>query len=161
VPVAENGQTDLAIEAKPAAPVMDINEVMKWLPHRYPMLMIDKVTKIDGNHMTAIKNVTINEGFFQGHFPTQPIFPGVLQLEAIAQVAGLLMLLQLKNLGKIAYFMAANDVKWRKPVLPGDRLTIDVELTKKRGKIGRAKGVCTVDGEIVSEAEVTFMLGEA
>ncbi len=149
-----------ADEARPEV-VMNVVEVMKWLPHRYPFLMIDKVTKIDGDKITAIKNVTMNEGFFQGHFPAQPIFPGVLQLEAIAQVAGLLMLLQLQNTGKLAYFMAANDVKWRKPVQPGDRLTIDVELTKKRGKIGRAKGVCTVDGEIVSEAEVTFMMGDS
>lgn len=141
--------------------VMNVTEVMKWLPHRYPFLMIDKVTQIEGDKIIAIKNVTMNEGFFQGHFPAQPIFPGVLQLEAIAQVAGLLMLLQIKNTGKLAYFMAANDVKWRKPVQPGDQLTIAVELTKKRGKIGRAKGVCSVDGEVVSEAEVTFMLGEA
>lgn len=147
--------------AAQAAPVMDVAEVMKFLPHRYPFLLIDKVTKIEGDRITAVKNVTINEGFFQGHFPAQPIMPGVLQLEAIAQVAGLLMLRQLQNSGKLAYFMAANDVKWRKPVVPGDRLTIDVELTRKRGKIGRAKGVCTVDGEVVSEAEVTFMLGEA
>ena len=160
-PAAEAAKPAPAEEKKPDAPVMNVVEVMKWLPHRYPFLMIDKVTKIDGDKITAIKNVTMNEGFFQGHFPAQPIFPGVLQLEAIAQVAGLLMLLQLQNTGKLAYFMAANDVKWRKPVQPGDRLTIDVELTKKRGKIGRAKGVCTVDGEIVSEAEVTFMMGES
>ena len=87
--------------------------------------------------------------------------PGVLQLEAIAQVAGLLMLKIAANSGQIAYFMAAENVKWRKPVLPGDVLVIDVEMTKLRGKIGKAKGVCTVQGEIVSEAEVTFMLREA
>jgi UDP-3-O-[3-hydroxymyristoyl] N-acetylglucosamine deacetylase/3-hydroxyacyl-[acyl-carrier-protein] dehydratase len=84
--------------------------------------------------------------------------PGVLQLEAIAQVAGILMLKQAENFGKLAYFMAAEEVKWRKPVKPGDSLIIDVELTKSRGKIGKAKGKCIVDGEAVSEAEVTFML---
>jgi UDP-3-O-[3-hydroxymyristoyl] N-acetylglucosamine deacetylase / 3-hydroxyacyl-[acyl-carrier-protein] dehydratase len=160
-PPEETENAPTSETAAPGTPVMDVNEVMKFLPHRYPFLLIDKVTKIEGDKITAIKNVTINEGFFEGHFPGQPIMPGVLQLEAIAQVAGLLMLRQLQNSGKLAYFMAANDVKWRKPVVPGDRLTIDVELTRKRGKIGRAKGVCTVDGEIVSEGEVTFMLGDA
>ena len=87
--------------------------------------------------------------------------PGVLQLEAIAQVAGILMLRQAENAGQLAYFMSAEEVKWRKPVVPGDVLVIEVELTKSRGKIGKAKGVCKVDGEIVSEAEVTFMLRPA
>ena len=87
--------------------------------------------------------------------------PGVLQLEAIAQVAGILMLQKAENAGQIAYFMSAEDVKWRKPVVPGDMLVIEVEMTKSRGKIGKAKGVCKVRGEVVSEAEVTFMVGEA
>jgi UDP-3-O-[3-hydroxymyristoyl] N-acetylglucosamine deacetylase/3-hydroxyacyl-[acyl-carrier-protein] dehydratase len=140
---------------------IDILGVMRMLPHRYPFLMVDRVVKIDGNHIIAIKNVTINEPFFQGHFPGHPIMPGVLQLEAMAQVAGIVMLKSAENAGKIAYFMSAEDVKWRKPVLPGDVLVIDVELTKMRGKIGKAKGVCKVQGEVVSQAEVTFMLGEA
>ena len=100
----------------------------------------------------------MNEPVFQGHFPNHPIFPGVLQLEAIAQVAGILMLKQAENFGKLAYFMAAENVKWRKPARPGDTLVIEVELVKSRGKIGRAKGVCKVNEEPVSEAEVTFML---
>ena len=148
-----------------AAPVLlqdgatlDAIQVMKILPHRYPFLMVDKVIKVDGNKITAVKNVTVNEPFFQGHFPNHPIMPGVLQLEAIAQVAGILTLRQADNMGKIAYFMSAESVKWRKPVRPGDTLVIDVELTKSRGRIGKAKGVCSVDGEPVSEAEVTFML---
>jgi UDP-3-O-[3-hydroxymyristoyl] N-acetylglucosamine deacetylase/3-hydroxyacyl-[acyl-carrier-protein] dehydratase len=133
---------------------------MKILPHRYPFLMVDKVVKVDGNKVTAVKNVTINEPFFQGHFPGHPIMPGVLQLEAVAQVAGILMMRQAENMGKIAFFMSAENVKWRKPVRPGDTLVIAVEMTKVRGKIGKAKGVCTVDGEVVSEADVTFMMGE-
>ena len=116
------------------------------------------MTTIDGNHIVAQKNVSINEPFFEGHFPNHPIMPGVLQLEAIAQVAGILMLKKAENIGKLAYFMAAENVKWRKPVLPGDILTIDVELTKSRGKIGKAVGKCLVNGEEVSEAAVTFML---
>ena len=130
------------------------------LPHRYPFLMVDRVTKIEGNHITALKSVTINEPFFQGHFPGHPIMPGVLQLEAIAQVAGILMLKQAESANRLAYFMSAENVKWRKPVRPGDVLLIEVELTKSRGKIGKAKGVCKVKGETVSEADVTFMLGQ-
>ncbi|MEW6305778.1 MAG: bifunctional UDP-3-O-[3-hydroxymyristoyl] N-acetylglucosamine deacetylase/3-hydroxyacyl-ACP dehydratase [Verrucomicrobiota bacterium] len=137
---------------------LDITQLMKILPHRYPFLMVDKVTKIQGMCVTAVKNVTMNELYFQGHFPGHPVMPGVLQLEAIAQVAGILMLKQAENAGKLAFFMAAESVKWRKPVRPGDTLQIDVEMTKLRGKIGKAKGVCSVDGEAVSEAEVTFMV---
>jgi UDP-3-O-[3-hydroxymyristoyl] N-acetylglucosamine deacetylase / 3-hydroxyacyl-[acyl-carrier-protein] dehydratase len=138
--------------------VLDTDRLMKLLPHRYPFLMVDKIIKIDGNKIVGIKNVTINEPYFQGHFPNQPIMPGVLQLEAIAQVAGVMMLRQAENFGKLAYFMSAESVRWRKPVRPGDTLVIDVELTKSRGKIGKAKGTCLVNGETVSEAEVTFML---
>ncbi|WP_237712480.1 3-hydroxyacyl-ACP dehydratase FabZ [Pedosphaera parvula] len=123
--------------------------------------MVDKITKIEGNKITGVKNISINEPYFEGHFPNHPIMPGVLQLEAIAQVAGILTLKQAENFGRLAYFMAAESVKWRKPVRPGDTLVIDVELTKARGKIGKAKGVCSVDGEPVSEAEVTFMIVDA
>jgi UDP-3-O-[3-hydroxymyristoyl] N-acetylglucosamine deacetylase/3-hydroxyacyl-[acyl-carrier-protein] dehydratase len=137
---------------------MDNLAVMRVLPHRYPFLMVDRVTKIDGNHIIGIKNVTINEPYFQGHFPGHPIMPGVLQLEAMAQTAGILMMRNAENIGRIAYFMSAEDVRWRKPVHPGDVLVIDVELTKMRGMIGKAKGVCKVQGEVVSEAQVTFML---
>jgi len=137
---------------------LDPLQVMKLLPHRFPFLMVDRVTKIEGNRITAIKNVTINEPYFQGHFPGHPIMPGVLQLEAIAQVAGILTLKQAENTGKLAYFMSAEEVKWRKPVRPGDTLVIEVELTKARGKVGQAKGVCLVDGETVSEAQIAFIL---
>jgi UDP-3-O-[3-hydroxymyristoyl] N-acetylglucosamine deacetylase/3-hydroxyacyl-[acyl-carrier-protein] dehydratase len=140
--------------------VMNMAQLMQILPHRYPFLMVDRVTKLDGNKITAIKNVSINEPYFQGHFPGHPIMPGVLQLEAMAQVAGLLMLRRAENAGQLAYFMAAEEVRWRKPVLPGDTLVIEVEMTKMRAKIGKAKGVCKVLGEVVSEAQVTFMLVE-
>jgi UDP-3-O-[3-hydroxymyristoyl] N-acetylglucosamine deacetylase/3-hydroxyacyl-[acyl-carrier-protein] dehydratase len=140
---------------------LNAEQVRQILPHRYPFLMVDGVLKIDGNKITAFKNITNNEPYFPGHFPGHPIMPGVLQLEAIAQVAGILMLQRAENSGQLAYFMAAEDVKWRKPVFPGEVLVIEVELTKSRGKIGKAKGVCKVGEEIVSEAEVTFMLREA
>ncbi len=153
--VSSEGGTPLVVDG---VGDMGIDFVMRLLPHRYPFLMVDRVLKVEGNRISAIKNVTINEPFFQGHFPGHPIMPGVLQLEAIAQVAGILMLRQAENAGKLAYFMSAESVKWRRPVRPGDQLQIDVELTKNRGKIGRAKGVCSVAGETVSEAEVTFVL---
>jgi UDP-3-O-[3-hydroxymyristoyl] N-acetylglucosamine deacetylase/3-hydroxyacyl-[acyl-carrier-protein] dehydratase len=140
---------------------LDVGQIMQILPHRYPFLMVDKITSIDGNKITGVKNVCANEPYFQGHFPNHPIMPGVLQLEAIAQVAGILMLRQAENFGKLAYFMSAENVKWRRPVRPGDTLTIFVELVKARGKIGKARGICSVDGESVSEAEVTFMLVQA
>ena len=160
---AGDGKAALLPESAPLVDgaALDIDQVMRILPHRYPFLMVDRVTKIDGNKITAVKNVSMNELYFQGHFPSHPIMPGVLQLEAIAQVAGILTLKQAENTGKLAYFMAADAVKWRKPVRPGDMLLIEVELTKTRGKIGRAKGICSVNGEPVSEAEVTFMMVDA
>ena len=158
-PVAKSPAEQSALLAKIAGGgELDAEQVMQILPHRYPFLMVDGVLKIDGNQITAFKNITNNEPYFPGHFPGHPIMPGVLQLEAIAQVAGIMMLRRAENFGQLAYFMAAEEVKWRKPVLPGDVLIIEVELTKSRGKIGKAKGLCKVDGEIVSEAEVTFML---
>jgi UDP-3-O-[3-hydroxymyristoyl] N-acetylglucosamine deacetylase/3-hydroxyacyl-[acyl-carrier-protein] dehydratase len=148
----------VAVQTFAPPPAASIQGVMKLLPHRYPFLLVDRVAKLEGNHIVGIKNVSINEPYFQGHFPGHPVMPGVLQLEAMAQVAGIVLLKNAENAGKIAYFMSAEDVKWRKPVHPGDVLVIEVELTKIRGKIGKAKGVCKVRGDVVSEAAVTFML---
>jgi len=150
----EVGLTNLVQDGR----TLDVTDLMKVLPHRYPFLMVDRVVKIEGNRITGLKNVTVNEPYFAGHFPHHPVMPGVLQLEAMAQVAGILMLRQAENVGKLAYFMSAENVKWRKPVRPGDSLIIEVEMVRQRGKIGRAKGICSVGGETVSEAEVTFML---
>ncbi len=155
---AATSERDDFLEKLEGGGSLDVEQVMKVLPHRYPFLMVDGVLKMEGNLITAFKNVTINEPYFQGHFPNHPIMPGVLQLEAVAQVAGILMLRRAENLGQLAYFMAADKVKWRKPVFPGDVLVIEVELIKSRGKIGKARGVCKVKDEIVSESEVTFML---
>jgi len=149
------GETDNPVKD---GATLDIIQLMKILPQRHPFLMVDRVTKIEGNHIVGVKNVSIGEPYFEGHFPGHPIMPGVLQLEAMAQVAGILMMRQAENTGKLAYFMSAESVKWRKPVRPGDVLVIEIEVLKMRGKIGRAKGQCKVDGDVVSEAEVTFML---
>jgi UDP-3-O-[3-hydroxymyristoyl] N-acetylglucosamine deacetylase/3-hydroxyacyl-[acyl-carrier-protein] dehydratase len=140
---------------------MNIEEIMKLLPHRYPFMMVDRILKIEGSKITGIKNISINEPYFQGHFPGHPIMPGVLQLEAIAQVGGLMMMKHAEYVKQLAYFMSAESVKWRRPVFPGDTLIIEVEMLKSRGKICKAKGVCKVGEETVSEAEVTFMLRDA
>jgi UDP-3-O-[3-hydroxymyristoyl] N-acetylglucosamine deacetylase / 3-hydroxyacyl-[acyl-carrier-protein] dehydratase len=137
---------------------MDIMQLLNIMPHRYPFMMVDRILKLEADKVVALKNVTINEPFFQGHFPGHPIMPGVLQLEAIAQVAGILMMRSEGNTGKVAYFMSANNVKWRKPVRPGDQLIIEIEVNKSRGKIAKAKGVCKVGDDIVSEAEVMFAI---
>jgi len=140
---------------------MDTVRLLNVLPHRYPFMMVDRIVKIEGEErIVGLKNVTINEPYFQGHFPGHPIMPGVLQVEAIAQVAGVLMLRSGENAGKVAYFMSANNVKFRRPVRPGDQLMIEVEMGKSRGKIGKAKGICRVGKEIVSEAEVMFSVVE-
>jgi UDP-3-O-[3-hydroxymyristoyl] N-acetylglucosamine deacetylase / 3-hydroxyacyl-[acyl-carrier-protein] dehydratase len=138
---------------------MDINEVSKILPHRYPFLMVDRVVKFEGDTKAmGLKNVSINEPYFQGHFPNHPIMPGVLQIEAMAQVASILLLRNAENAGKLGYFMSVDKVKFRKPVLPGDTLIIQVELTKSRGKIGKATGQCFVNDEVVSEGELLFAI---
>ena len=139
--------------------VLDINEVLKILPHRYPMLMVDRIVDFIGdNKCIAIKNVTFNEPYFAGHFPDHPIMPGVLQLEAMAQVSSVLMLRKPENAGKIGYFMSADNVKWRRPVFPGDTLFIESDVTKTRGSIGQTRCRCLVNGEVVSEAELKFAL---
>ena len=137
--------------------VLDINDVMGILPHRYPFLLVDRVVAFEGEtKCTGVKSVTINEPFFQGHFPGHPVMPGVLQLEAMAQVASIMLLRASGAAGKIGYFMSADDVKFRKPVVPGDTLFIHVELTKSKGKIAKAIGRCVVNDEIVSEAGMMF-----
>ncbi len=139
--------------------VLDVNEVMSILPHRYPFLMVDRIVGFEGeNKCTGVKCVTINEPYFEGHFPGHPVMPGVLQVEAMAQVASILMLRKPENQGKIGYFMSANEVKFRKPVLPGDLLFIEAEILKVKRNIGVARGRCVVNGDTVSEGELMFSL---
>ncbi|MDD3180155.1 MAG: bifunctional UDP-3-O-[3-hydroxymyristoyl] N-acetylglucosamine deacetylase/3-hydroxyacyl-ACP dehydratase [Opitutaceae bacterium] len=139
---------------------LDIRRVLDTVPHRYPFVMIDRVVEIKGNdELLALKNVTINEPYFQGHYPGNPVMPGVMQLEAMAQAAGILLLQRASIEGKTALFMSCDKVKWRKPVRPGDQLLINVRLTKSRGnKIACAEGSCSVDGQVVSSAELMFAL---
>lgn len=140
-----------------SAPVMDINEVMRVLPHRYPFLMVDRVVEFDGDtKAVGVKSVSINEPYFQGHFPGHPVMPGVLQLEAMAQVASITMMRKSENSGKIGYFMSADEVKFRKPVFPGDTLFIHVEMLKARKNLGKASCKCVVNGVVVSEGVLLF-----
>ena len=144
--------------------VMDIRRVMDLLPHRYPFVMIDRVTDVpNDDELVALKNVTINEPYFQGHYPGRPVMPGVLQIEAMAQAAGLLLLRRLPvEENKIAFFMSVDKVKFRQAVEPGDSIEIRVKIIKVRGnKIATATGVCSVGGKTVSSAELMFMLADA
>lgn len=154
----------LAVVVEPQETQMDIRRIIDILPHRYPFLLVDRVVKIDDekNELTAIKNVTFNEPFFQGHFPGMPVMPGVLQVEAMAQAAGLLMLRKVAREGTIAFFMSCNDVKFRQTVTPGDQLVIKIKITKTRGKsIATVEGHCEVGGKVVSSAELMFTLAKA
>lgn len=140
---------------------IDATTIMKILPHRYPFLLVDRVIFMEeGKRCVGIKNVTINDNFFEGHFPGRPVMPGVLIIEAMAQVGGVLMLSPAENRGKLAFFMAANNVKFRKPVIPGDQLRIEVEVGKMRSKTGQVNTKAMVDTEVVAEAELMFALVE-
>lgn len=142
---------------------LDVRRVLDVLPHRFPFVMIDKVISIDGEEsLVAIKNVSINEPFFPGHFPGQPVMPGVLQLEAMAQSAGVLLLRRGSAEGKVAFFMSADKVKFRRPVVPGDQLEISAKLDKVRGdKLATASAECRVNGKVVSSAQLMFALADA
>lgn len=138
---------------------MDIKEIMKIIPHRYPFLLIDRVESLVENKIVAIKNVTMNEQFFQGHFPVEPVMPGVLIIEALAQAGAVALLKREEFKGKIAYFGGINNAKFRRKVIPGDTLKLEVELTKIRGSAGIGKGIAYVNSNKVCEAELTFMVG--
>ena len=144
----------------PDETALDIRRILDTLPHRYPFIMVDRVVEFIGDDaLVAIKNVSINEPFFQGHFPGNPVMPGVLQLEAMAQAAGVLMLRRGSAEGKTTLFMSADKVKFRKPVRPGDQLIINAKLTKTRGtKLAAAEVTCTVDGQVVSSGELMFAI---
>ncbi len=135
---------------------MDIGQILDVIPHRYPFLLVDRIIEIEGStRIVGIKNVTINEPFFQGHFPGHPIMPGVLIIEAMAQVGGMLLLGAIKDADqKVAYFMSLDNVKFRRPVVPGDQLRCEVEIIQLRGTTFRMRGTAYVDGQVVTEAEM-------
>ena len=149
--------------SRPALGPLDIRRVMAALPHRYPMLLVDRVERIVPDvSITATKAVTINEGFFQGHFPDRPIMPGVLIVEALAQAAGILAVesLGLAGTGKLVYFMAIDSAKFRLPVEPGVLLTLEVEFVQKRATVCKFAGRALVDGKLAAEANFTAMIAD-
>lgn len=135
---------------------LDINTIKNILPHRYPFLLVDRIIESSNTKIVGIKNVTINEPFFQGHFPGLPIMPGVLILEAMAQVGGVAALNMEENKGKLAYFLSIKEAKFRKPVVPGDQLVIEVEILKKKLSIMQIRATAKVAGEVTTEAEMMF-----
>jgi 3-hydroxyacyl-[acyl-carrier-protein] dehydratase len=140
--------------------MIDVKEIMEYLPHRYPFLLVDRVVEIEKNkRAVGIKNVTINEPFFQGHFPGNPIMPGVLIIEAMAQVSGTLAIRSGVK-GRSTIFMSIEKAKFRKPVVPGDQLRIEVNVLRTRLSVWKFSGVASVDGNIVAEAEFTAMVTE-
>ena len=145
---------------------MELNtlDIMKLLPHRYPFLLVDKIVKFEsGTGIVGIKNVTINEPFFQGHFPGRPIMPGVLIIEAMAQAGGILAYLtgSVEQRNRLIYFMGMDKVRFRKPVVPGDQIILEAKIIKFRSKAAKMSGIATVDNQKVAEAELMASFGES
>ena len=140
--------------------IVDIHKIQKILPHRYPFLLVDRVLDYEvDKHLTAIKNVTINEPFFNGHFPHRPVFPGVLLIEAMAQASAILASLgedALANETTIYLFAGVNNVRFKRQVEPGDQVQLNVDMTRKKGKVWKTTATATVDGELCSTADITF-----
>jgi len=148
--------------AAPGEPAMDIRKVLRLLPHRYPFLMVDRVLEIDGDHRAVgIKNVSINEPYFQGHYPGHPIMPGVMILEAMAQLSGILLSRRLEHTGKIAVLLSMDRVKMRRPARPGDQLILEAESIHVRSRTGHCRCRAKIDGQVAAEAEIKFMLVDA
>jgi 3-hydroxyacyl-[acyl-carrier-protein] dehydratase len=139
--------------------MMDIREIQKFLPHRYPFLLVDKIIEIiPGKKALGIKNVTFNEEFFQGHFPGNPIMPGVLIIEALAQVSGILAFHSGATPGKSVYFMSIEKAKFRKPVVPGDQIKLETNILQHRGNVWKFSGHAIVEDKVAAEAEFTAMV---
>src|ERR1019366_7773933 len=144
--------------------IYNVMEIMKFLPHRYPFLLVDRIVEMDPpQRIVGLKNVTMNEHFFQGHFPGAPVMPGVLILEAMAQVAGVMIyhdMSEEERGKKLIYFTGVENAKFRRPVVPGDQLRIEVELLHRRSNFGKGQGVATVEGKLASEATIMFAIAD-
>jgi beta-hydroxyacyl-ACP dehydratase FabZ len=142
--------------------VYSITDIMSFLPHRYPFLLVDRILEVeDGKRIVGLKNVTINEPFFQGHFPGAPVMPGVLILESMAQVAGVMIYRDMPDKEKkLIYFTGVENAKFRRPVLPGDQLRIEMQLLNRRSNFGKMNGQATVEGKVVAEAIVAFAISD-
>lgn len=138
---------------------MEIEQIKETIPHRYPFLLVDKVLEMEeGKHVKALKNVSINEPFFQGHFPEYAVMPGVLIIEALAQAGAMAMLGMEENKGKIGFLAGVDKCRFKRQVRPGDQLELEVEITRLKGPIGKGKGIAKVAGEVACEAEITFAI---
>ncbi|RLQ94762.1 3-hydroxyacyl-ACP dehydratase FabZ [Falsibacillus albus] len=141
--------------------MLDIQQIKEIIPHRYPFLLVDRILEVEeGKRAIGLKNVSANEEFFNGHFPNYPVMPGVLIVEALAQVGAVAMLKKEDNRGRLAFFTGIDNCRFKKQVKPGDQLRLEVEMVRVRGPIGKGKAVATVDGEIVCETELMFALGD-
>ncbi|MBB5323965.1 3-hydroxyacyl-[acyl-carrier-protein] dehydratase [Anoxybacillus tepidamans] len=141
--------------------MLDIQQIQAIIPHRYPFLLVDRILEVEeGKRAVGLKNVSANEHFFVGHFPEYPVMPGVLIVEALAQVGAVAMLMKEENRGRLAFFTGIDNCRFKKQVKPGDQLRLEVEIIRAKGPIGKGKGIATVDGELVCETEMMFALGE-
>lgn len=139
--------------------MLDIQQIKETIPHRYPFLLVDEIVELDGEkRVVAKKNVTINEPFFQGHFPDYPVMPGVLIVEALAQTGAVAILNKEENKGKIGFLAGIDKCRFKRQVKPGDQLRLEVEITRLKGPIGKGKATATVDGELACEAEIMFAI---
>lgn len=141
-------------------PELNILEILDVLPHRFPMLMVDRILSLEGTAMTAIKNVSVNEWFFQGHYPGKPIMPGVLIVEAMAQAGAVLILLQPEHKGKIPLIGSIENARFKQPVVPGDQIVMELELVNMKGSIGKMRSSAKVDGRLVASMELMFKVME-
>ena len=141
---------------------LNIDQIKEIIPHRYPFLLVDKILELEeGKRAVGIKNVTANEEFFNGHFPDYPVMPGVLIIEALAQVGAVATLIKDENRGRLAFFAGIDNCRFKRQVRPGDQLKLEVEMTRVRATFGKGKAIATVDGELVCETDIMFALGEA
>jgi beta-hydroxyacyl-ACP dehydratase FabZ len=142
-------------------PTLDINEIKQILPHRFPFLLVDRIIECEAERIVGLKNVTLNEPFFQGHFPDFPVMPGVLIVEAMAQTAGILVLKSIENRArKLVLLVAVENARFRKPVVPGDTLRLEMKLLKRKATVAKMSGVATVEGQLVAEAEMMCKLAD-
>ncbi len=141
--------------------MLDITQIKEIIPHRYPFLLVDRILEVEeGKRAVGIKNVSANEEFFNGHFPEYPVMPGVLIVEALAQVGAVAVLMKEENKGKLAFFAGIDNCRFKRQVKPGDQLRLEVEMVRLRGSVGKGKAIATVDGEVACETEIMFAFSD-